>query len=262
MSSDTVRRRIVLGDVASGFYRRHFEGRPRWTRDLHLLGELIEQFSAAEKQDGMPADRAKAFGRKAQICREEKTAIENARVIESKDDLASLLAELANSQFRLYGIHLAGKSRITRRPALVRRMIQSLRDTRERMLKELSTYRRGAVTRDVKTIESHLPPVENELTMIERTRASLPPGHLVQTLVQELNGMLESPFEPELPKSPAHRLGLLYGRCDEVAELVIQLADAGSDPAIVENFGAALKKIEAHIEQVRESYGFPIGGTW
>src|SRR5690606_11604775 len=60
--------------------------------------------------------------------------IEKAQASGTADEQASLLATLANGQFSVYQGHFAGEPRVSRRPALLMRVISELRKIKERMV--------------------------------------------------------------------------------------------------------------------------------
>ena len=64
--------------------------------------------------------------------RTENKEIEKARKTGTDEERASILAEVANGQFRIYQMHFAGKSRATRRPALLVRVIEQLANASSR----------------------------------------------------------------------------------------------------------------------------------
>jgi hypothetical protein len=124
-------------------YHRHFSGKSRNTRDLGLLAEMIADLETVERVDERARPRAQGPARRAggphprgrqpqDVPRRAREIIE-ARAMGTDDEQASALAEVANAQFNLYEAHFAGKSRATRRPELLQRMIDNLTETLERM---------------------------------------------------------------------------------------------------------------------------------
>lgn len=116
-------------------YRRHFAGQSRATRDLGLLTEMVDDLETIE--EGMDAivkaTKKSELGRDLDLVRQslksyrgELGHIAEARTMGTLDERASQLAGLANDQFRIYQNHFAGKSRSTRRPALLVRVVDSL----------------------------------------------------------------------------------------------------------------------------------------
>ena len=99
------------------------------------------------------------------------------------EEQASALAECANGQFRLYDTHFAGKSRVTRRPALLQRMIDTLTQVHDRM----RTLRDQGLRVDfndqnMRVVEESLQTYKSELVAIRADRE--------RTKFADLQGML------------------------------------------------------------------------
>ena len=126
-------------------YRRHFAGQSRASRDLGLIAEMIDELESIEEGMADVVKRSKSkteLGRDLDLVRRtletyrtERTAIADARKMGTPEERASLLAQIANDQFRIYQTRFAGKSRATRRPALLVRVTTELAAIEEAMRK-------------------------------------------------------------------------------------------------------------------------------
>src|SRR5688572_26252104 len=125
-------------------YARHFAGQNRATRDPGLLAEMVEDLKACEKRmvainkekpsPDFQKDIDVVQGSLAQYQRE-LTEIAKAQAAGTPEERANLMGGLANEQFQVYGTHFAGKSRSTRRPALLQRVCDNLKRIRGEMQK-------------------------------------------------------------------------------------------------------------------------------
>src|SRR5581483_6839205 len=112
-------------------------------RDLGLLAEMIDDLgrireAMATLAESLPAaanPRADMdiVAQNIKMYVSERGEIVEARGTGSLDDQASVLGEVANGQFKVYELHFAGRSRVTRRPGLLQRVIDNLAQVRDRM---------------------------------------------------------------------------------------------------------------------------------
>ncbi len=128
----------VLGTRANFLiarYHRHFAGHERQTRDLGLLGELIDEAEDLQlgmarlvtrgDQEGLRKD-LEIVSENLAIYRNEREAVGEAQEAGTPQERAGRLAVLANQQFAIYQARFAGRSRLTRRQGLLERMIAEL----------------------------------------------------------------------------------------------------------------------------------------
>jgi hypothetical protein len=118
-------------------YMRHFAGKDRSTRDVALLGEMVEDLRQIDKRMTQLLTDTKGsadFEKDRKVVREnlaqyqkEIELVEGAQSTGTPDDQASVLASLANNQFSVYQTHFAGEPRVSRRPALLMRVVASLK---------------------------------------------------------------------------------------------------------------------------------------
>ena len=124
-------------------YRRHFAGQSRESRDLRFLLEILADFKAIQSRmatlqtragiESLGHDREVVEGY-VELLEKERGAIVESREGASLTDRAMGLAGIANGQFALYRAHFAGKSRASRRPELLDRVVQTLAEVEEAMV--------------------------------------------------------------------------------------------------------------------------------
>ncbi len=148
-------------------YGREFGGQPRPTRDLGLLAELQADQARWLAEASVLAARLNEARLTAQIVQmeanlklyaAEAVEIAAARKRTAPADLVSMLAACANRQFNLYRLHFEGRPRVSRRPALLRRIAATLDGIRA----EMEAARAAGV--------SHPANVENIAKVTERIR--------------------------------------------------------------------------------------------
>lgn len=140
-SAFEAQRAHAWAQVVFGRYQRHFAGRNRATRDLGLLAELIDHLRRIEKdvkrlaeEDGVDvAATLDSVQSSLQLYLGERGEIVDARGRGTSEEQADILAECANEQFALYKAHFAGKSRLSRHPMLLQRVLDTLAVVKDRM---------------------------------------------------------------------------------------------------------------------------------
>lgn len=219
-------------------YRRHFAGKARATRDLGLLGEMIAELTRIEgalkglgaRLDG-PASSIESTLEQATSSRElyerERGAIRTARGAGTLDEQGDILATVANDQFALYKGHFAGKSRLSRRPALMERMVDSLGTVLERMraLQTQGLHAEGN-TRNIGIVEARLTLYRQELDKIREARQGSSLSQLVSAFGEAANKVFEAYREGFAGKDRKTRdpeaLSVL---CDALYDLARQMDD-------------------------------------
>lgn len=217
-------------------YGRHFAGRDRSTRDLALLGELVEDLKQVEKRMSQLIEerRVADFERDREVVRQnlkqyqkEIELIGQAQTTGKPEDQASILASLANEQFGAYQTHFAGEPRISRRPALLTRIVSTLKKIRERMI----ALKEGGLsvefnTNNIAIVEERLGVFENELAEIRKARQATP----MTDIMGELGGAANKLFDEyranfaDKPRAAADA-GRLAGICDKLGELRRQMLE-------------------------------------
>ena len=228
-------------------YRRHFAGQRRRTRDLGLLADLTDQLRALiteidglrahpdVEQAELEADRA-TIERNLDMYVRERGEIVGARASEP-DAEADMLAELANHQFGAYGAHFAGRGRLTRRPGLLRRVIDNLATLRDRM----RDLRRAGVVddthaRNIRLVSEQIATYQTELDAIEAARASATVLDRVDAYAAALDKIAAEYRENFAGQSRATRdLSLLNVIIDRTFEVARQQAEIDAETPLSRN---------------------------
>ncbi|MBK8691172.1 MAG: hypothetical protein IPN17_02390 [Deltaproteobacteria bacterium] len=221
-------------------YHRHFSGKARNTRDLGLLAEMIADLETvgesmnelAPELKGQPGvqDDLTLVADNLKMYRAEQSEIIEARAMGTDDEQASALAEVANGQFNLYEAHFAGKSRATRRPELLQRMIDNLTETLERM-KALRTkgLRVEYNEKNIEIVEQSLGTYRSELTEIRKARQTTKITDLQGMLGGAANEVFEAYRKAFAGQDRRTRdLDLLTTICDQLGEIGKQMASLGA----------------------------------
>ena len=217
-------------------YLRHFAGQSRATRDLGLMGEMLDELEAVEKgmieivarqpQSSMKNDLA-VVQKNLQMYRLERGEIEKAQNPTEPDTLASTLANLANGQIKLYRDHFAGRSRLSRRPGLLQRMIGGLERIHAAMLGlRVRGFSAEYNEKNIAVVESSLRMYQSELVEVRKVRQEASLEQLMAALGEEANKHFE-----EYSKNFANKdrrtvdRQLLSDICDRLGEIRRQMRD-------------------------------------
>lgn len=219
-----------------GRYMRHFAGQDRSTRDVALLGELVDDLRQIDKRMTQILSEKKSadFEKDRQVVRDnlkqyqdEIELIEQAQKAGTPEEQASALANVANSQFAIYQTHFAGEPRVSRRPALLMRVVGTLKKTRERMV----ALKEGGLSvefndKNISVVEDRLGVYENELAEVRKIRQATP----MTEIMGELGGAANKLFDEyrsnfaDKPRTQADltRLGNI---CDKLSEIRRQMVE-------------------------------------
>lgn len=238
-------------------YVRHFAGKDRATRDVALLGELVDELKQIDKRMSqllggqrnadLEKDREVVRTNLAQY-QKEIDLIEKAQETGTPEEQASILATLANEQFASYQAHFAGEPRISRRPTLLIRVISSLKKIRERM-KTLADSGLTAEfnTNNLKIVEDRLGVYETELTEIRKIRQATPMidimgelGSAANKLFDEYRGNFAD--KPRTAADPKR----LANICDKLYEIRRQMLEM----SWAEDNAMNLKNLDVVTEQL------------
>lgn len=217
-------------------YRRHFANRARATRDLGLLAELVADLERHERTMGELARRAPGEGidgmqeqiaQSLALYRKERGEIAAARGAGTLQEQGDVLAAVANAQFALYRNHFAGKARLSRRPALLERMIESLAGVHDRMKAlEAQGLHAESNTRNIGIVEQRLSLYREELEQVRRIRQQSSLTQLVTAFGEAANKTFDTYREGFAGKDRAGRdPDLLTALCDELFDLARQMDD-------------------------------------
>lgn len=216
-------------------YRRHFAGKSRTTRDLGLIEEMIEDLSTISSQ--MSAILAKnaappfrrdldAVTQSLTMYRAEREEIARAHGAGTPEEQSGNLAALANAQFDLYRDHFAGKSRTSRRPELLERMMRNLERIKTRMLDLSRESSVAQINKDnMAVIDGNLEMYAKELVEIRKAKESAS----VDDLAGSLGGAANEVFDEYRTRYAgkdrrtvdADRLSVM---CDLLGEIERQMA--------------------------------------
>ncbi len=184
-------------NFAFATYRRHFANQSRASRDVALLAELIGGLESIAAEMGTLRSRAPeaTFDRDLEVVRanlrmyrDERAAIEKDQAGGTPEERANLLGGLANAQFQIYGAQFAGKSRASRRPALLERVIASLASI-ERRMRDLTAagFREDWHTKNVDIVVERQRTYQDELALIRDARKGTPAADLMSVLGDAAN---------------------------------------------------------------------------
>lgn len=220
-------------------YRRHFAGKARQTRDLGLLAEMIDDLTKIQQRmqpivnknkgvEGLAADLELVVSN-SKLYVTERGEIAESRSAGTPEEQADFLAEAANGQFRVYQEHFADKSRITRRPQLLQRMVDNLKQIKDRM----EGLRKGGLKSDVNAknieiVDANLKMYTTELAEIKKARAAVKLSDLMGSLGGAANDVMEEYRQGFAGKPRKGRdLDLLSKLCDQLGEIARQMSDLG-----------------------------------
>ncbi|HSQ64257.1 MAG TPA: hypothetical protein VLM85_13615 [Polyangiaceae bacterium] len=218
-------------------YRRHFAGQARATRDLGLLAELADDLESIEggMAEVVSTTKSADFKKDLELVRQsvkmyrsEREAILEARKEGTADERASLMAQLANSQFGIYQNHFAGKSRATRRPALLVRIIEQLEAIQKGMRALEGKVSGDNNKKNLGIVAKQLETYRAELDEVRNARKTTSFADLMGMLGGAANEVFDA-FRKEFAGQDrktrdAARLGAL---CDELGDIRKQMVDLG-----------------------------------
>ena len=252
-------------------YRRHFAGKSRPTRDLGLLAEMIEDLTKIQTRM-----RSLAVGKEPQVQNDldvvsnnlkmyvqERGEIAESRNAGTPDERADILAECANLQFQVYQDHFANMARVTRRPELLQRVMDNLKQIRDRM-QTLKKEGLASATNDrnIEIIQTNLDTYDRELKEIRKSRSGVKIADLMGNLGGAANDAMAEYQEHFAGKDRTTRDLDLAGRlCDRLAEILRQmqaLARAEKNEMNARNMGITMDNLvmlEGEYEQIRKAKG-------
>lgn len=244
-------------------YHRHFAGQSRGTRDPGLLRELIEELEGLDKAmaEVLRAGTAERMKADHDVVREtmkmyqgEEKEIRKAHIEGTVDDRVNRFAQLANSQFKIYADHFAGRSRMTRRPALLVRVIGSLERIQKDMM-ALDAKSAGDVNKkNMEIVAAQLATYKAELIEVRKARQGTPFADLMGMLGGAANELFEeyrASFAGQDRKT--RDLALLTRICDDLSDLrrqMLDLAKADENPMNEGN----LQIVTSQLSQFEEEY--------
>ncbi len=218
-----------------GQYFRHFAGKPRATRDLGLLNEIISELELVESQmkkllakkdiASVEAD-LETVQKNLDVYRDERENILNARE-GAPDEKASYLAMVANEQFAIYNFHFGGRPRVSRRPGLLHRVIATLESVRDQMSElEAQGLDSEQNRNNIALIDSQLATYRDELDRIHQARRQTPAEDRIGQLGSAANWAMAQYGEHFAGQDRASRDRELLSRlCDELLDVGRQMRE-------------------------------------
>ncbi|ACY14178.1 hypothetical protein [Haliangium ochraceum] len=221
----------------TAIYERHFAGRRRASRDVRLLGELIERLGDIRERlsgFGEPGERERTVDRLAAVEQElvlfngERGEILSARPSLAPIERAAVLATRIDEQFALYRTHFAGQLRLSRRPRLLHRVIVSLEDIRAELddPELVALDDDGQSTGNRKLLDDELRRLRRELGMIELEHQASSSAERTAMLGASANADLRAYNLYFAAQDRGTRdLVQLRGICDRLTEIEWQFID-------------------------------------
>lgn len=247
-------RAVEWSDLGNARYRRHFAGQARPTRDLGLLIELGTNERAFLATMPANADerllaRKQQMELNAKLYESEVTAIREARRILAPAEEARVLAGLANQQFAWWKLCFEGKPRITRRPALLARLISALQEIKDEMqrLRDIGV-RTSTHDANIQKVGERIAHFTGELERIRAARLEGRASDLSRMLGDEANKIFAA-YRAEFSGKPRN-----VADATRLAELSDQLHEiAGSMQLLVTEraVAQAQKNLEIVIDHLR-----------
>ena len=158
-----------------GRYVFRFANKPRATRHLGAMDELIrdtEALSESARVAGDPAGLLGTLAERLSLYRRERQAIVEAQRIGEEAIQAAHLATEANRIFRRYRRHFAGRDRSTRDLLLLDALRSNLSDVYVRMSTVAAKKTIDALVRDMQVVEQNLALYERERGEIVAAQSS------------------------------------------------------------------------------------------
>ncbi|MFT4624301.1 MAG: hypothetical protein ACI8PZ_002960 [Myxococcota bacterium] len=170
-------RAMTWGQFGMNRYRRNYAGRSRIDRDIGLLKSILANLETVEAnmarlRGARPTDNALANAhdaskRNLEMYRTEVRAIRDVQNSGATNERAGRFANLANAQFTLYRFHFAGKSRLSRSPELLERLLDNLGDFLAGMRSlKLQGLNAPANDKNISVVESNMSAWRTELEAI------------------------------------------------------------------------------------------------
>lgn len=238
-------------------YARHFAGKDRTTRDLALLGELIEDLKQIEKRMTALLEETNVadFERDRKVVQENLTQyqkevdlIDRAQKSGSPEERAGILANLANGQFALYQAHFAGEPRVSRRPMLLMRIVTSLKKIHERM----TAFRDQGVdidfnVRNIGIVEDRLKVYEAELAEVRKVRQATTMSEIMGELGGAANKLFDDYRNSFADKARTQvdidHLGLICDKLGEIRRQMLEMSMAEENEMNTKNLDIVNEQI-------------------
>lgn len=203
-----------------GSYIRYFAGRPHGACDQLHLRELIQRL-------GHHQERAKtdALGQRHALLSRLLHEIES-HTPSSPADRANNLALLANQQFLLFERHFAGQPRVSRRPALLQRILSNLRSIASELRSVELSKSSAKHKANLALIEKQLLRFEAEATESAREREKTSSSQLLRMLAAAAD-LDVAAYRRDFESRDRNIVDIdqLAGICDRMGEIVYQTVE-------------------------------------
>lgn len=247
-------RATVLGTRANalfGVYGRHFAGKGRATRDVALLDDVIDalrevkaDLQALLHTDGarVAEEQLRSVERNVELYVAEREAILTVRQDAAPSDRTSIYANVANAQFDTYRKHFAGKARLSRRLALIDRLVSTLSWCRSGMQQQIADGADVDTNRaNLDIVEQRLESYEREAQAIRGARQDASVFEIIDALGQDANLVMEEYATHFAGQNRATRdldqLGALLDRLVETERQMWALSKVHDNPTNERNLG-------------------------
>jgi hypothetical protein len=256
-------------NIQFSVYERHFAGQNRATRDLALLEDVVATLEDIrdDLQDALAdgaseqaeTDRGIVEGN-LETYRAEIEQVRLARTQGNPNEQASAMALLANSQFEIYRIQFAGRSRLGRRPALMQRLIETLEMVEARMTELQAEALEGdsieSNARNIEIVGQRLDSYRAELNAITQARQSASLEDLIGQLGREANEVNEDYQKGFAGKTRTDvSLPEISAICDRLMEIERQMFDldhASANPTNRRNLSIVQDSLLIYIDEFRQ----------
>ncbi|MEO0600644.1 MAG: hypothetical protein AAF211_04355 [Myxococcota bacterium] len=186
-------------ELCMGRYRRAFAGRNRNTRDLGLLEDIRTVLAAHRERIAALHQEAESLGLEADLqridetlglCRTEAGIIRQARTQGDHAEQGTRYANLANFQFRIYAAGFAQKSRLSRDPARLLRIVKELETIAAGMARlQAAGYASEANDRNFKLVTESIRAYKTEAQAIEETLKNAQVSERIGALANAANAL-------------------------------------------------------------------------
>lgn len=183
------------------YYRRHFGGKDRWSRDTGLLEDLVEELVLAENNFKIVLNEWKnrsvqgnleLVQRNIELYTSELREIQASREGLDDDQRVSETAGSANTLFDAYRILFAGLPRPSRRPELLERLLDSLRTVEKRMVDSAAAGNTNEhLRKNMQLVRQQVEMWELELPQLKNARQASDLTDLIMALGTEVDAIWE-----------------------------------------------------------------------
>ncbi len=251
-------------------YEAHFAGKPRATRDLDLLDELIGELGDIidEAKVSLSGGRDPAMvsvmdmaKRNRDTYKEERKKIVAASQGSPTSQEASRVVRLANLTFGRYYRHFAGEDRRTRDTGLLTEIILELEQFEKRMKEIIDEEGDDQLASDLEVVRTNLDTYRDEYREIEKaqeTGTAEEQASLLAHLANQQFAIYQNHFAGK-PR-PSRRPGLLervINQLKRIHKRMYQLSQGGlasqSNERNMETISQKLDVYESELDKVREA---------